>query len=211
MTTFKHSLKKNIKQTKKKKHQKRKKKTKKKNTKTNQKNKTKQKQNNTNIYKHNSQTHTNTHNTHTHNTHTISHTHTHTHTLYTLSLTHTHTHTLSHTLTHTLSHTHTHTHHTHTQRVSCGVTDWKEGGLESPMPPVLSGGGGRSAWESAHTEPHQSHESRLQTPAVQTHTQRNNGISLSTAKEVKLSLPHLWHDRQCTPLYTTVQNFGSVK
>ncbi len=59
------------------------------------------------------------------------------------------------------------------------------------MPPVLSGGAVDPP-ESLRTQNHhQSHESRLQTPAVQTHTQRNNGISLSTAKEVKLSLPHL--------------------
>lgn len=31
-----------------------------------------------------------------------------------------------------------------------GPTYWKEGGRESPMPPVLSRGGGSSGWLSVH-------------------------------------------------------------
>lgn len=33
------------------------------------------------------------------------------------------------------------------------VTHWKEGGLESPMPPVRSMDGGSSVWLSAQTDP----------------------------------------------------------
>ncbi len=34
----------------------------------------------------------------------------------------------------------------------CVDTHWNEGGLECPMPPVLSSGGGSSVWMSVHTD-----------------------------------------------------------
>lgn len=34
----------------------------------------------------------------------------------------------------------------------CVDTYWNEGGLESPIPPVLSSGGGSSVWLSVHTD-----------------------------------------------------------
>lgn len=37
--------------------------------------------------------------------------------------------------------------------MSLHVTYWKEGGLESPMPPVRSMEGGSSGWLSAQTDP----------------------------------------------------------
>lgn len=40
---------------------------------------------------------------------------------------------------------------TQTQPEQC--THWKEGGRESPMPPVLSRGGGSSGWLSVHWDP----------------------------------------------------------
>lgn len=38
-------------------------------------------------------------------------------------------------------------------RIGFQVTYWKEGGLESPIPPVRSMEGGSSVWLSAQTEP----------------------------------------------------------
>lgn len=38
-------------------------------------------------------------------------------------------------------------------RIGVQVTYWKEGGLESPIPPVRSTEGGSSVWLSAQTEP----------------------------------------------------------
>lgn len=53
-------------------------------------------------------------------------------------------------------------------RTTVQVTYWKEGGLESPIPPVRSMEGGSSVWLSAQTEPASEWEPSADTSWIET-------------------------------------------